>query len=57
MITMPIAGGLPAVAVPAGATGCTASAHTAQAEAPTATAAPKHPTETLPPCSGRPCRT
>ncbi|MFB6715189.1 MULTISPECIES: hypothetical protein [unclassified Streptomyces] len=57
MITMPIAGGLPTVAVPAGATGCTASAHTAQAKAPTATVTPKHPTETLAPCSSEPCRT
>ncbi|MFJ1829799.1 cupin domain-containing protein [Streptomyces sp. NPDC088178] len=46
---MPIAGGLLAVAELAGATGCTASAHTAQAEAPTATAVPKHPTESLAP--------
>ncbi|MFE7235713.1 hypothetical protein ACWCRF_14245 [Streptomyces sp. NPDC002405] len=44
MITMRIAGGLLAVAMPAGATGFTASAHTAQAKAPTAAGSSKRPT-------------
>jgi quercetin dioxygenase-like cupin family protein len=46
---MRIAGGLLAVTTLAGATACTASAQPTPARTPTATAASKHPTETLKP--------